>query len=45
LLNEFNYLPWSRAVTITLGEKSNLGFINGSTPSLDVDARNTRHET
>jgi len=26
------------AVTITLGEKSKLGFINGSTPSLDVDA-------
>ncbi|WJZ84735.1 hypothetical protein VitviT2T_004328 [Vitis vinifera] len=29
LLNEFNYLPWSRAVTITLGGRSKLGFING----------------
>ena len=29
LLNEFNYLPWSRAVTIALGGRSKLGFING----------------
>ena len=28
LLNEFNYLPWSRAVTIALGGRSRLGFIN-----------------
>lgn len=29
LLNEYNYLPWSRAVTIALGGRSRLGFING----------------
>ena len=29
LLNGFNYLPWSRAVTIALGGRSRLGFING----------------
>jgi len=37
LLNEFNYLSWSRAVTIALGGRSKLGFINGSISSLDVD--------
>ncbi|KAM2731872.1 hypothetical protein EV2_035484 [Malus domestica] len=30
LLNEFNYLPWSRAVSLTLEGRSKLGFINGS---------------
>ena len=30
LLNEFNYLPWSRAVSLALGGRSKLGFINGS---------------
>nr|GEY43814.1 putative Gag-polypeptide of LTR copia-type [Tanacetum cinerariifolium] len=29
LLNEFNYLPWSRAITIALGGRSRLGFISG----------------
>nr|GFC76051.1 hypothetical protein [Tanacetum cinerariifolium] len=29
LLNEFNYLPWSRAITIALGRRSRLGFISG----------------
>ncbi|KAB2607912.1 hypothetical protein D8674_011080 [Pyrus ussuriensis x Pyrus communis] len=29
-LNEFNYLPWSRAVSLALGGRSKLGFINGS---------------
>ncbi|GKF14941.1 retrovirus-related pol polyprotein from transposon RE2, partial [Tanacetum coccineum] len=29
MLNEFNYLPWSRAITIALGGRSRLGFING----------------
>lgn len=28
-LNEFNCLPWSRAVTLALGGRSKLGFING----------------
>ena len=29
LLNEFNYLPWSRAVSLALGGRSKLGYING----------------
>lgn len=33
LLNEFNYLPWSRAITIALGGRSRLGFINGTSKS------------
>jgi len=33
LLNEFNYLPWSRAITIALGGRSRLGFINGTAKS------------
>jgi len=37
LINEFNYLCWSRAVTIALGGRSKLEFINGSIPSPDVD--------
>jgi len=37
LLNEFYYLPWSRAVTIVFGGRSKLGFINGSISSSDVD--------
>ena len=36
LLNEFNYLPWSRAVSLALGGKSKLGFINGSIEVLDT---------
>jgi hypothetical protein len=38
LLNEFNYLPCSIAVTIALGGRSKLGFINGSILSPDVDS-------
>ena len=30
LLNEFNFLPWSRAIKIALGGRSKLGFINGT---------------
>ena len=30
LLNEFNYIPWSRAVTLALGGRSKLGYINGN---------------
>ena len=30
LLNEFNYLPWSRVVSLAIGGRSKLGFINGS---------------
>ncbi|RXH71979.1 hypothetical protein DVH24_025480 [Malus domestica] len=35
LLNEFNYLPWSRAVSLALGGRSKLGFINGSFEPLE----------
>jgi len=38
LLNEFNYLPWSRVVTIALGGRLKLGFINGSISSPDIDS-------
>ena len=30
LLNEFNFLPWSRALKIALGGRSKLRFINGT---------------
>ena len=30
LLNELNYISWSRAITLALGGKTKLGFINGS---------------
>ncbi|KAB2615934.1 hypothetical protein D8674_022522 [Pyrus ussuriensis x Pyrus communis] len=36
LLNEFNYLPWARAVSLALGGRSKLGFIDGSFPALGV---------
>ncbi|KAB2608121.1 hypothetical protein D8674_011289 [Pyrus ussuriensis x Pyrus communis] len=35
LLNEFNYLPWSRAVSLALGGKGKLGFVNGSVEAPD----------
>lgn len=38
LLNEFNYLPWSRAVTIALGGRSRVGFINGKEKAPDADS-------
>jgi hypothetical protein len=38
LLNELNYLSWSRVVTIALGGRSKLGFINGSISSPNVDS-------
>jgi hypothetical protein len=38
LLNEFNYLPWSKAIIIALGGRSKLGFINGSISSPNVDS-------
>ena len=36
LLNEFNFL-WSRVITIALGRRSKLGFINSFTSHPDVD--------
>ncbi|KAB2600410.1 hypothetical protein D8674_010681 [Pyrus ussuriensis x Pyrus communis] len=30
LLNEFNYLPWTRAVSLALGGRSKLGYVNGA---------------
>lgn len=38
LLNEFNYLPWSRAVSLALGGRSKLGFINGSIEAPDASS-------
>ncbi|XP_070679193.1 uncharacterized protein [Malus domestica] len=35
LLNEFNYLPWSRAVSLALGGKGKLRFVNGSVEAPD----------
>ncbi|CAB4283908.1 unnamed protein product [Prunus armeniaca] len=40
LLNEFNYFPWSRAVTLALGGRSKLGFINGNIEAPDVSSPN-----
>ncbi|KAL6178494.1 hypothetical protein ACLB2K_050012 [Fragaria x ananassa] len=36
LLNEHNYLSWARAITLALGGKSNLGYVNGSIQKPDV---------
>ncbi|XP_070682912.1 uncharacterized protein [Malus domestica] len=30
LLNEFNYLPWARAISLALEGRSKLGYINGA---------------
>jgi len=35
LLNEFNYLPWSRAMTIALGVRFKLGYVNGHIKPLE----------
>ncbi|KAB2615107.1 hypothetical protein D8674_021695 [Pyrus ussuriensis x Pyrus communis] len=40
ILNEFNYLPWSRAVSLALGGRSKLGFINGSIKVPDTSSPN-----
>jgi hypothetical protein len=37
LLNEFNYLLWSRAIAIVLGGRFKLGFINSFTISPEVN--------
>ncbi|KAL6219838.1 hypothetical protein ACLB2K_007597 [Fragaria x ananassa] len=36
LLNEHNYLGWARAITLTLGGKSKLGYVNGYIQKPDV---------
>ncbi|XP_068336409.1 uncharacterized protein [Pyrus communis] len=41
VLNEFNYLPWSRAVSLALGGRSKLGFINGSFKIHDASSPNS----
>ncbi|KAM1635446.1 hypothetical protein PS1_013615 [Malus domestica] len=33
LLYKFNYLPWSRVVTLALGGRNKLGFIHGNVPA------------
>ncbi|XP_068331447.1 uncharacterized protein [Pyrus communis] len=38
LLNEFNYLPWSRAVSLALRGKKKLGFVNGSVEAPDISS-------
>lgn len=38
LLNKFNYLPRSRAVSLALGGKGKLGFINRSNEAPDTSA-------
>jgi hypothetical protein len=40
LLNELNYLPWSRAVTIALGGRSKLGYVNGHIKAPDPFSQN-----
>ncbi|KAM1273738.1 hypothetical protein ACFX2H_023597 [Malus domestica] len=35
LLNEFNYLPWSLAVSLALGGRSKLGYVNGTIKPLE----------
>jgi hypothetical protein len=34
-LNKFNYLPWSRAMTIALGVRIKLGYVNGHIKPLE----------
>ena len=36
LLNDFNYLPWSRAVSLALGGRSKIEFIDKSNDTPDV---------
>ncbi|XP_062001270.1 uncharacterized protein LOC133718447 [Rosa rugosa] len=43
LLNEFNYLPWSRAITLALGGRSKLSFINNK--SKIPDASSSEYES
>ncbi|KAM0960568.1 hypothetical protein ACFX2C_025596 [Malus domestica] len=38
LLNEFNYLPWEREITLTLGGQSKLGYVNGVISAHDVSS-------
>lgn len=39
LLNEFNYFPWSRAVTIALGGRNKLGYVNGHIKPVDPSSQ------
>ncbi|KAM1643527.1 hypothetical protein ACFX2K_013337 [Malus domestica] len=34
LLNEFNYLPWAKAISLALGGRSKLGYVHGATQAL-----------
>ncbi|KAM0978925.1 hypothetical protein TB1_014073 [Malus domestica] len=38
LLNEFNYLPWSRAVSLALGRRSKLGYVNGTIQAPEISS-------
>jgi len=39
LLNEFNFLPWSRAVSIALRGRSKLGYVNSHIRPLDSSSQ------
>ncbi|XP_068317215.1 uncharacterized protein [Pyrus communis] len=36
LLNVFNYLPWERVVSLALGGRSKLGYVNGVIPTPEI---------
>ncbi|XP_068309740.1 uncharacterized protein [Pyrus communis] len=38
LLNEFNYLQWSRAVSLALGGRSKLGYVNGTIQAPEISS-------
>ncbi|KAH6808269.1 hypothetical protein C2S51_029377 [Perilla frutescens var. frutescens] len=38
LLNEYNYLSWSRAIKLALGSRSKLSFISDKNGVLDADS-------
>nr|XP_011457403.1 PREDICTED: uncharacterized protein LOC105349435 [Fragaria vesca subsp. vesca] len=38
LLTEYNYFSWSKAVTLALGGKSKLGFVNGVIPMPEINS-------
>ena len=40
LLNEFNYLPWARAISLALGGRSKLGYINGAIKAPETTSPN-----
>ncbi|KAI4332708.1 hypothetical protein L6164_017594 [Bauhinia variegata] len=39
LLNEFNYFPWSRAITLALSGRSKLSFIDDQASTPDASSQ------